>query len=320
MMHSDNSSRIALFISSFGDGGVERMMVNIARGLNAASVAVDFVTRTESGPYLHTLPTTVRRIVLRGTSIRFALVDYLRKANPSTLISAKLDDDALALWAKRRAGVSTQIYVRVGTTLSGHRTARRFATLKHWRKTRKLNQLYRQADGIICVSAGVADDLHAITGLPREQMHVLSNPVVSPELLEQAIEAADHPWFAPQEPPVILGAGRLSAVKNFPLLLRAFARVRTERACRLMIIGEGRKRHQLEALARQLGIHADFALPGFVHNAYAYMAKSALFVLSSNVEGSPNVLTEALACGTSVVATDCPSAPGESSPAAASTR
>lgn len=310
-MQSDKSSRIAILISSFGDGGVERMMVNLARGFDAAGAAVDFVACTDSGPYLPTLPATVRRIVLEGASIRFELVDYLRKANPAVLISAKLDDDALALWAKRRAGAGTRIYARVGTNLSGHRTVRRFAAFKHWRKTNKLSRLYRQVDGVICVSPGVADDLQAITGLPRERMHVLPNPVVTPELAEQAAEAVDHPWFAPQEPPVILGAGRLSAAKNFPLLLRAFTRVRALRACRLMIIGEGRKRPELEALARQLNIHADFTLPGFVHNAYAYMAKSALFVLSSKVEGSPNVLIEALACGTPVVATDCPSGPRE---------
>jgi glycosyltransferase involved in cell wall biosynthesis len=105
--------------------------------------------------------------------------------------------------------------------------------------------------------------------------------------------------------------GRLTRQKDFPSLLRAFAKVRAERPCKLVILGEGGDREKLERLARELGIDEDFYLPGFAPNPYKYLRRADLFVLSSAWEGSPNVLTEALALGIPVVATDCPSGPRE---------
>jgi glycosyltransferase involved in cell wall biosynthesis len=111
--------------------------------------------------------------------------------------------------------------------------------------------------------------------------------------------------------PVILGVGELCARKDFGTLIRAFALVRRERPARLVILGKGRQREKLEALARELGVGADVSLPGFVNNPYPYMKRASLFVLSSAYEGFGNVLVEALATGTPVVATDCPSGPRE---------
>jgi glycosyltransferase involved in cell wall biosynthesis len=110
---------------------------------------------------------------------------------------------------------------------------------------------------------------------------------------------------------VILGAGRLQRQKDFPTLLRAFARLRQRRPCRLLILGEGSGRAELEQLIAALGIGADVDLPGFQPAPYPFMRAASLFVLSSAWEGSPNVLTEAMALGTPVVATDCPSGPAE---------
>src|SRR5262249_43075680 len=123
-----------------------------------------------------------------------------------------------------------------------------------------------------------------------------------------------HPWFRPSAPPVVLGAGRLHAQKDFPTLLRAFAQVRAKREARLMILGEAKcaeYRTELMALAAQLGIADDVMLPGFVANPFAYMARAAVFVLSSAWEGLPTVLIEALASGCPVVSTACPSGPRE---------
>ena len=110
---------------------------------------------------------------------------------------------------------------------------------------------------------------------------------------------------------MILGVGRLTQAKDFPTLIRAFALVRKKRAARLMILGEGEERPKLEALVRELGLEREVTLPGFVDNPYKYMKRAAVFVLSSKWEGFGNVLVEAMALGTPVVSTDCPSGPAE---------
>jgi glycosyltransferase involved in cell wall biosynthesis len=164
---------------------------------------------------------------------------------------------------------------------------------------------------VVAVSQGAADDIARSSGVPRERVRVIYNPVITPTLLQQIGQTPDHPWFAPGQPPVILGVGRLTAAKDFPTLIRAFAEVRRHRNVHLMIVGEGEERGRLEALVRELGLDEVVSLPGYKENAGAYMAKSALFVLSSAWEGLPTVLIEALAAGARVVSTDCPSGPRE---------
>ena len=156
-----------------------------------------------------------------------------------------------------------------------------------------------------------ADDLAHTCGLPRETVQVIYNPVINPAVMAVAREKPDHPWLAAGEPPVILGVGRLTAQKDFPTLIRAFAEVRKQQPTRLIILGEGEDRPRLEALADELRVRPDVDLPGFRRDAMAFMARSALFVLSSAFEGLPTVLIEALAAGTAVVSTDCPSGPRE---------
>lgn len=110
---------------------------------------------------------------------------------------------------------------------------------------------------------------------------------------------------------MILGAGRLTHQKDFPTLIRAFAAIDPARGLRLMILGEGPQRGALESLVRELGLSERIALPGFSPNPFAAMARARLFVLSSAWEGLPGVLIQAMACGTPVVSTDCPSGPRE---------
>jgi glycosyltransferase involved in cell wall biosynthesis len=110
---------------------------------------------------------------------------------------------------------------------------------------------------------------------------------------------------------VIVAVGRLAAQKDFATLLRAFARLRAQQPARLLILGEGRERPQLEALARELGIADAVAMPGYAENPFAALARADLYVMSSRYEGLPGALIQALACGCRIVSTDCPSGPAE---------
>jgi glycosyltransferase involved in cell wall biosynthesis len=174
-----------------------------------------------------------------------------------------------------------------------------------------VKRFYLWANGIVAVSEGVADDLAQVVGASRDRIQVIYNPIVTPELQVKAKDMLEHPWFEPSEPPVVLAIGRLTVQKDFSTLIQAFARVRQTHAARLLILGEGKTRPELEGLVKKFGLEEDVRLPGFVPNPYPHMARASLFVLCSRWEGLPTVLVEAMYCGAPIIATDCPSGPRE---------
>ncbi|HKJ76034.1 MAG TPA: glycosyltransferase [Gammaproteobacteria bacterium] len=303
---------VAILASFSGQGGVERMVLNLVREFARRGLRVDLLPIRAEGAHFRDLPDGVTVIDLgvrhAATSIT-GLAGYLRRVRPPALLAAKDRAGRAAVWARRLAGVDTRIVIRLGTTLSAALEDRGWLArrARYW----PMRLAYPGANRIVAVSQGVADDTRSITGLPAERIVVVRNPVITPELPELAAAEVDHPWFHSHEVPVLLGVGRLTRQKDFPTLVRAFARVRGTRPCRLIVLGEGRDRPALEALAGELGVAEDLDLPGFTGNPYAWMARAGCFVLSSRWEGSPNVLTEAMALGTPVVATDCPSGPRE---------
>lgn len=303
---------IAFFLPSVRGGGAQRVIVNLLQGMSQRGLALDLVLATVDGVFLEQLPPTVRLVDLEaGRLIRslVPLVKYLRQERPRYLVSSMSHANLVALWAARLAGAGTPVMATVHNTMS--QSTGQGSRLGAALEPALLRAFYPWADSIVAVSAGAADDLARTTGLPRERIRVIYNPVITPPLLAMARQAPDHPWFAEGQPPVVVGVGRLTRQKDFATLLRAFAEVRRRRPARLVILGDGEDRGALEALAAGLGVQDDVALPGFRDNAMAYMAGAGVFVLSSAWEGLPTVLIEALAAGTRVVSTDCPSGPRE---------
>lgn len=300
--------RIAFFLPSVRGGGAQRVIINLIQGIVRRGEPVDLALAIHDGVFLDHIPPEVRVVDLGGRRLIggfLPLVRYLRRERPRVLISSMSHANMLALWAARLAGGATPVMVTVHNTMSE-------STGSDWgMEQRLLRTFYPWADWIVAVSRGAADDLARTTGLPRHRVEVIYNPVITPAILEQAARAPDHPWLAPGQPPVVLGVGRLTRQKDFFTLVRAFAELRRRRPARLIILGEGEDRPGLEALIAELGVRDDVALPGFRDDAPAYMARSALFVLSSAWEGLPTVLIEAMAAGTAVVSTDCPSGPRE---------
>jgi glycosyltransferase involved in cell wall biosynthesis len=304
--------RLALFLPSLHGGGAEKVMVNLARDFVERGIVVDLVLAKAEGTYLSEVPREVRVIDLsvpRVIASLPGLVRYLKREYPAVILSAMDHTNIVALWARKIAGVPCRLAISVHSTLS--KSSGNAANFRSRLMPCLISRFYRWADVIITVSQGVADDLVKTTSLPQERVKVIYNPVITPEILEKARESLDHPWFALDQPPVILSVGRLTAAKDYPTLIRAFAFVRTKRPARLIILGKGKDRPKLEALVRELGLEEDISLPGFVDNPYVYMARAAVFVLSSIWEGLPTVLIEAMALGTPVVSTDCPSGPRE---------
>jgi glycosyltransferase involved in cell wall biosynthesis len=227
------------------------------------------------------------------------------------LLSAKSSDDRIALDARQLSGVNTPIYLRPGTNFSQRKKAQRLRPIRNWIESRELKRLFMEADGIIAVSQGVADDINQQFGIPTGKIFVIPNPTVTPEIHQLAKLPVEHPWLKQKQTPVIVAIGRFSKAKDYPTLIRAFALLHKRQACKLILLGEGRKRDQLLGLAASLKLSEAIDLPGFDPNPYTYLQHADLFVLSSQREGSPNALIEALALGIPVVATDCNSGPAE---------
>ncbi len=172
-------------------------------------------------------------------------------------------------------------------------------------------RLLKHSAHVVTVSDGIRDDVLASTGISPDKVSTIYNPVVTPELNALKREAPEHPWLANGGPPVILASGRLVDQKDYPTLLRAFHELAKNRELRLIILGEGERRKEVEACVRSLGLTDRVSLPGWTANPFAFMSRAALFVLASQHEGLPGVLIQALACGCPVVSTDCPSGPSE---------
>jgi glycosyltransferase involved in cell wall biosynthesis len=333
---------LALFVRSLaGGGGAERVMVNLAGALAAEGHRVDFVIARHRGRLADAIPDSVRTVDLgapmalaalpallrRPGDLRAiapaivslsaprvlgaipALASYLRRERPEGLLAALNYPNLTALLARDLAGVDTRCVISV------HNHVTRLVSAATDARTRGLPPLMRRffprADEIVTVSDGVGDDLSRVAAIARTRITTIYNPVVTDDLLVRSREAVAEPWFREGQPPVLLGAGKLKPQKDFATLIRAFALVRAARPARLVILGEGPGLGALQLLARELGVADDVWFPGFVANPFAYMARAAVFVLSSAWEGFANVIVEAMHCGCPVVSTDCESGPRE---------
>jgi glycosyltransferase involved in cell wall biosynthesis len=182
--------------------------------------------------------------------------------------------------------------------------------MKGWRRSKLIQYLYPLADHVTAVSEGAAEDLERVGNL--QNVYAIPNPI-SIDGASRTSEETEyvHPWFAEDEP-IVMGAGRLTELKGFSTLIRSLRYVRDRGVnARLIIIGEGEERQNLEQLAHDLGLEECVRLPGFVNNPFTYMRAVDVFVLSSRWEGFGNVIVEAMACGTPVVSTNCPNGPAE---------
>ena len=303
--------RIAFFLDALHGGGAEKAVVNLLKGMvERDEFDLDLVLATKEGPYLDSVPSEVRIVDLevgRAISGTLPLRRYLRENRPWAVIGSMGHVNVVATIATKLSLIDTKLLLVEHNTISANQTKLRRAKIVF----QLMKLLYPTADAVGGVSIGVARDLEQCLGLKPESVKVLHNPVVNQDLIAKSQAELDHPWFADGSPPVFLAVGRLTAQKDFLVLLKAFALVRKQQPARLIILGEGEDRPDLENAIADLDLTEDVLLPGFVSNPYAYMRHASCFVLSSRQEGLPTVLIEAMACGCPVVSTDCPSGPDE---------
>ncbi|MBZ8133275.1 glycosyltransferase [Afifella sp. IM 167] len=307
MNKQSRSQAIHFYLPCFAGGGAERVFIRLANHFADLGLPVVFVVNFAGGPLAGLLSNKVDLIDLGAPRERYAipkLVSYLRRTRPPVLLSGILHNNIVAGLSTMLSRAPTRLVLSerndVSSAFAGKsgpgRAALKAATI----------MAYRRADALTAVSAGVASDLAQVIGRPANAIHVIENP--SPE--EREIGAAreapvPHPWFE-QDVPVIIAIGRLHPQKNYPLLLGALqqARQTSGRDIRLIVLGDGDEAQELSALAARLGLSGSVAFTGFVLNRLDFLVRASLFVLSSDWEGFPNVLIEAMACGVPVISTD----------------
>ena len=295
-------------------GGAPVVVVNLANELAARGIMVDILIFTRRGVTLFPFPFD-RSVVLHflrahsGLGLYFQIVSHLLRIRPMAILAVGTKANRLCAHATRVPGIRARFWASLHHALSSETSG--WSASKRRRRFRLWRQVLDRAEGLIAVSRGVANDFAHATGIDPARIRVVYNPIVDPGLVARSQESVEHPWLQDAGPPVILGVGRLTQQKDFATLVSAFALVRRQRPCRLLIIGDGEERERLAALATMLGVQDGLDLAGFQPNPLPFMRAARLLVLSSRWEGFGNVLVEALYCGTPVVSTDCPHGPRE---------
>ena len=307
--HIKKPGRIAFFLLNFSGGGIERVNINLANELARQGHAIDIVVAHNSGEFagrVDPLVTIINLQQARAYQCLWPLLRYLRERRPSVLFTCFPTLNLVAISANLLAGSTTRIVPveHMPVSVDRHENTNRLPRLCY-----ALYPLfYRLVSEVVVNCEDAAADFRREFPSLASKVQVLYNPVVSPEILTLAARPlpADPFFDEASNVPVLLGAGRLTRQKNFPLLLRAFALVRDARPCKLVIVGgRGEDRDALQKLSRELGVEHDVHFSGFVENPFMYFKRASLFVLSSIYETLPTVLIEALACGTGAVATPC---------------
>lgn len=307
--------KIAFFISTCHGGGAERVMVTFANAFAKKGIETDLVVCSLTGPYVDEIDKRVNVFDLKKDRVSRslpALLRYIRENKPTVMVSSLIHANIIAVIAKLLSREKFRLAIREASTPSmANKTGNSpYPPVKTRLVSFLQKRLYKYADFVIAPSKGVALDLVENKIAPESKVHVIYNPVDIEMIQKRMNEPVSHPWFK-ESVPVILSAGRLTKPKDYPTLIKAFSIVEKRTPCKLIILGEGEKRKELEELVKELGLEGKVDMPGFVENPFAYMARASVFVLSSLWEGLPNVLIQAMVCGTPVVATDCPSGPRE---------
>ncbi|MDE0334994.1 MAG: glycosyltransferase [Defluviicoccus sp.] len=229
---------------------------------------------------------------------------YIREARPGVLLSALPSANDASVLAMTLTDRCVPLVVSIRNNVG---------TQYNERQKSIARALMTEADAIVAVSRGVAADAVRILDIDESRVHTIYNPKPLAEIRRLARQEVTHPWFFDTGPPVILTVLREAPQKDWTTLVTALGYVHRELPVRLAILGRlsASYRTRIMSLAEQFGMEGNIAFLGFDENPFRYMRSADLFVLSSRSEGLPNVLIEAMACGTPVVSTDAPYGPAE---------
>lgn len=306
--------KVMFFLPTLGAGGAERTITQLANAFINKDISVSLVVCDLTGKkakLLHEVDPAINLIDLdcgRVVKSFSPLRKLIAESNYDAIISTQTHANLVCIFAKVSARSSSTLIVREVSTPS--KNSKKTGAAKKALQA-LVKSAYRYANTIVCVSNGVQEDFKRFYNYKMDNVTTIYNPVLDDSYFEKLKAPTENAFFQPKTK-VILGVGRLTEAKNFQLLIKSFSELYKQHPeCRLIILGEGELREELEKLVDCLQLNDVISLPGFDPNPYAYFKYCDLFVLSSNWEGLPGVLIQALASNIKIVSTNCPSGPAE---------
>lgn len=306
--------KVWLLLSRLEHGGLERVQMNIAKAMHEKGIHVAIVAGQVVADVTQELPRSLPVLELAKRGARhfpLALVRALRRFKPDVVFTTSNDVACLLLMLRLFFFRGTRIVVTQHLSISApRRHARALKRVKLEVIRSLMRHLLPTAEGIVAVSQGVAHDIEQEILPTKIVTRVIYNPIVPPDFEVRSSQTEDWPWND-RNLPTIIFVGRLSTVKRLDLLLDSFRSLIQSTPSRLLIVGTGPLRKELEHRIQGEGLDQHCKLTGFIENPLPLISASDVLVLASDYEGFGNVLVEAMACGTQVIATDCPYGPAE---------
>lgn len=301
------SNSVVLFLPSLGGGGAEHFMVRLANGLAERGVKVNLLVANAVGPNLTRVSSAVNIVDFKCQRIYKVLpklINFLRKNEYKVFLSTLDHANIIAIIAHIFLNKKIKLFIRQATVLKlgkQHRNSFK-SRIVIWLLTR----LSRRTNSVIVTSKVMKIEFLHESKISHDKVIIIPNPVELKEVKLLSKEPIIHPWFLKNQLPIVIAVGRLESVKGFDKLILAFSKLLKKTPARLVILGEGSLREQLEKKISDLGIDDHVWMPGFVDNIYPYLSSSKIFALTSQYEGFPNGMLEAMACGANIVAFNCP--------------
>ncbi|MBY8828182.1 glycosyltransferase [Hephaestia mangrovi] len=289
---------ILTFAQTLDGGGVERVQLRLAAAWIEAGRRVTLLLGCGEGPLAAELPRGIEVVALRSASYGalYAASRHIRRLAPDVIFCAGNHYTSVAAWTRLRLGTTCPpIVAKASNALTRHDQGAIFAAA--YRAWLRLHP--RFVDHLVAMSPALADEAIAAMRLPRDRVSVIANP--------PALHAPDPAPPALPDARFVLGIGRLEPQKRWDRLIDAFARIEDD-AVHLVILGDGAMRDALSRRIAALGVADRVHLPGHALDPRPALARAAVVALTSDYEGVPGVLREALAQGTPVIATDASAA------------
>jgi len=302
---------VLFVLPSLGGGGAERTVLNIVNHLDRERYRPILALYRKEGSYLSLLREDIHVEELKSSRARFSiprLSHVIRTFKPSLIFSTIRYINVATVMSAILARTGVPVLVRE----SNHQTAAGIGT-RSWRE-QLVGWSYRRAQKVVSLSNGVREDVIKRYWLRPEHVVTIYNPIDLDNIAELALGPINDDKFENEINGnlcfQIIAVGALERQKGYDLLIKAVARL-DHIPYKLRILGEGSERERLTRLVQDLGVEDRVLLMGFQKNPYAWMAGADLFVLSSRWEGFGHVITEAMACGTPVLAARCRAGPDE---------